>query len=145
MDQSIIKSEIERIRDMRNPQKAATVQCLRVTLAQCVTLYEDHFKIDMPGKLPYKHAAQMVLREVGEAEFLARFNALDLDGSYKKQFTVYKDLEDAGESFTIYDNDLGSCIAQILGDDPDLEKYLASGRLVDGLDNRSEEAKHEAL
>jgi len=116
--------------------KKKSVCELKLTLAQCAALFEDHFKKDMPGKLPYKHAAQMVLKEVGRDEFLTRFNRLDLDGTKKKQYTIYKDLEDSGESYTVYDNDLDEYVGQFLADDIDLKTYLAAGELRDGLDNR---------
>lgn len=116
-----------------NANKSYTVP---ISLAQCVTLYEEHFKIDMPPNLPYKHAAQMVRKETSEDEFMRRLKSLDREGNHRKQYTIYKDLTDAGESFTVYDNDLKESLGQFLADDLDLKKYLAAGDLVDGLDNR---------
>jgi len=110
---------------------------ITLSLAQCVTLYENHFKKEMPPKLAYKAAAQMVHADIGSDEFLFRLKRLDRDGTHKKQYTIYKDIEEAGESYTVYDNDLDVYVGQFLADDVDLKTYLAAGELRDGLDNRS--------
>jgi len=118
------------------PKKTSELE-VKLSLAQCVTLYEDHFVRDMPGDLPYKRAAELVLKEVGREEFVRRLNDLDLDGTHKAQYTIYKDLDDSGESFTVYDNDLEVYVGQFLSDDPELKTYLAAGDLRDGINNQS--------
>jgi hypothetical protein len=62
---------------------------ITLTLAQCRTLYENHFKTYLPDKLPFEKAAQMVFREVDAVEFLIRLDALNDDGTYKKVNSEY--------------------------------------------------------
>jgi ribosomal protein L40E len=45
---------------------------MAVSLAECRRLYENHFEQPLPYSMPFKEAAELVLAEVGEAEFLAR-------------------------------------------------------------------------
>jgi len=59
---------------------------LTVTLAQARTLYEDHFKVDMPDKMSYLDAAYSVVGECGIDEFIVRLSCLERDGSYKKDY-----------------------------------------------------------
>ena len=57
--------------DMKRKQQAVTLN-----LAECKRLYEDHFKKDLPGNLPYLHAAIQVRDEIGIDEFLKRLDAI---------------------------------------------------------------------
>jgi len=57
---------------------------ITLTLAQAVTMYEDHFKIEMNPELPYQDAAKMVLDEVGQAEFSRRLSYLTDTGNWIK-------------------------------------------------------------
>lgn len=59
---------------------------ITLSLAQARTLYEDHFKVDLPDTMPFVHAAQMVKDECGDAEFVVRLSCLERDGSYKKDY-----------------------------------------------------------
>jgi predicted nucleic-acid-binding Zn-ribbon protein len=59
------------------PEKSVTL-----TLAQAVTMYEDHFKTDMDPKLAYQDAAKMVLDETGLPEFLKRLSFIADTGKY---------------------------------------------------------------
>lgn len=61
--------------------KAETVT---VTLAQCRALFEDHFKEEMPGKMPYEAGAKKVFNEIGKAEFLRRLSYLTDTGEWIK-------------------------------------------------------------
>jgi len=58
---------------------------MQITLsaAQCRTLYEDHFKVDMPGNMKYVDAAGLVREETGEAEFMERLICLNRNGSHR--------------------------------------------------------------
>jgi hypothetical protein len=59
---------------------------ITLSLAQARTLYEDHFKVDMPGNMKYLDAAYLVMGECGSAEFIVRLSCLERDGSYKKNY-----------------------------------------------------------
>jgi hypothetical protein len=48
---------------------------------------------------------------------------------------IYRDIDDNGESFTIYDN-LGNCIGSYLSDDPFLAEVRKDAPVVPGIDNR---------
>jgi hypothetical protein len=53
------------------------------------------------------------------------------------KFKVYKDIDDNGISFTVY-NDKGEATGQFLGDDPYLKELRKGGaQFVEGLDNRT--------
>jgi hypothetical protein len=58
---------------------------MKITLsaAQCRTLYEDHFKVDMPGNMEYGEAARLVEEETSDVEFIARLAHLNRDGTYR--------------------------------------------------------------
>lgn len=111
---------------------------LALTLAQARKMYEDHFKKEMPTTMPYKIAAGLVFNAIGKDQFIARYKRLDLDGNYRKQFTIYKDVDDNGVSYTVYDNDLDLCMGQYLADDPDLHEMMESADILTGLDNREQ-------
>ena len=59
---------------------------LTLSLAQARTLYEDHFKVDLPDTMLYLDAAYMVMGECGFDEFIVRLSCLERDGSYKKDY-----------------------------------------------------------
>ena len=57
---------------------------ITLTLAQAVTMYEDHFKIEIDPKMTYEAAAQMVMAETGQAEFLRRLSYIADNGTWIK-------------------------------------------------------------
>jgi hypothetical protein len=59
---------------------------ITLSLAQARTLYEDHFKEDMPEKMKYLDAAYSVMFYCGHAEFIVRLSCLERDGSHKKNY-----------------------------------------------------------
>jgi hypothetical protein len=54
-----------------------------------------------------------------------------------KNWKIYKDIDDNGISYTVYDQ-FDRYVGQFLGDDSYLKGYLREGaKIRDGLDNRS--------
>ena len=60
-----------------------------LNLKSCKALYEDYFKKELPGKMPYKTAAQLVYNAIGKDAFLKRLANLN------EGFTIEGDLREA--------------------------------------------------
>lgn len=52
------------------------------------------------------------------------------------KYIIYKDQDDLGFSFTVYEYATRKCMGTFLDDDLDLAEYRKQGVEVDGLDNR---------
>ena len=51
-------------------------QQIRLSLADCRSVYETHFNRDLPGDLSYNEAARQVLDEIGTMDFVVLLEEL---------------------------------------------------------------------
>ncbi|HDY89329.1 MAG TPA: hypothetical protein ENH82_14580 [bacterium] len=54
------------------PRKQEKSFSFNISLLTCRQLFEKHFEKNMPGKMTYQKAAQLVLNSIGKDEFLKR-------------------------------------------------------------------------
>jgi len=100
---------------------------LTLTLLDARTLYENHFKVDMPSNLPYIEAATMVMKAVGWDTFMERYTAMKELAAKYRRFTVYEDVDAEGYcSYTVVDGGRGA-IGTYLKDDPFLRDVIKAG------------------
>jgi hypothetical protein len=106
----------------------ATAERSLTTEAAAIDLYNHMCRVFPPAA-----GYELKLREVtGLVKEVVNSNALLYRG-----YTVYKDQDDCGESFTVVAGPKGT-IGSYLADDPFLKDVLRAGaRVKDGIDNRT--------
>jgi hypothetical protein len=56
---------------------------ITISAAQCRTLYEDVFKVNLPENMHYANAANLAKDKVGESEFMERLSGINRNGTYR--------------------------------------------------------------